>query len=326
MIALSSTDIARLLPMESAISLVAGALKSAANGTATLPLRQAMDVGAGNRLGIMPGALQDPPLFGAKLISLFPENPASGYSSHLGLMVLFEADHGTPVAILDAALLTAIRTAAASAVATDALARADAQVLAIVGTGEQAAFHIESLRCVRDIRALHLVGRRPERTAEFAAQVAAQHPQLQIETFDTVRDAVAGADIVCTVTSAQDTVLEGDWIGAGTHVNAVGASIPTMREIDAALVRKSRLFVDYRPSALAQAREIIEALESGLIPPEHILGEVGALLEGRVTGRRGAQDITLFRSLGIAAEDIACAHFAVQQARLQGMGTEVPIL
>jgi len=137
---------------------------------------------------------------------------------------------------------------------------------------------------------------------------------------------VAGADIVCPVTSARDTGLEGGGIGGGTRVNAVGASIPAMREIDAALVQKSRLFVDYRPSALAQAREIIEALESDLIPPEHILGEVGALLEGRVTGRRGAQDITLFRSLGIAAEDIVCAHFAVQQARLQGMGTEVPIL
>jgi len=325
MLTLSNADIHALLPMETAIDLVAHAMATTSKGGATLPLRHAMPLDAPNLLGIMPGALTEPACYGTKLISLYPNNPAEGFSSHLGLMVLFEREHGTPMAIMDAGLLTAIRTAAASAVATRTLARPEATVLAIVGTGEQAQFHVNSICAVRPISELRIAGRNQQRAKDFAAKIAEKHSDLQVNAASDVREAVQGADIVCTVTSARDTVLQGDWIEEGTHVNAVGASIPTLREIDEALVVKSALFVDYRPSALAQARDIIEALEVEVISQSHILGEIGEVLDGQVSGRQNAEQITLYRSMGIASQDLICAHYAAEQARIRHLGTTVSI-
>lgn len=325
MLTLSIADIRTLLPMQTAIDLVAGAMITTSDNGATLPLRHAMPLSDKNMLGIMPGALADPPCYGTKLISLFPDNPAHGHSSHLGLMVLFERDHGTPLAIMDAGLLTAIRTAAASAVATRASAREDAQALAITGTGEQAAFHIAAIRAVRHITNLHIAGRTINSAKTFANKIAAQHPDLTIHAAPNVQQAVRDADIVCTGTSAKDTILKGDWIKSGTHINAVGASIPTLREIDQALVVKSALYVDYRPSAFAQARDIIEALVTGAITKTHILGEIGEVLDGRVTGRQDANQITLYRSLGIAAQDLVCAYHVAKQAKASNIGTQVSI-
>ena len=325
MLTLSNADIRALLPMPAAIDLVAKAMVAASAGQATLPLRQAMPLDAPNLLGIMPGAMQEPACYGTKLISLYPDNPAKGYSSHLGLMVLFERDHGTPMAIMDAGLLTGIRTAAASAVATRVLARSQASVLAIVGTGEQAQHHIEAICAVRPIAKVLIAGRTAERGRAFAASMAEKYPQLDIQAAQNIREAVQDADIVCTVTSARDTVLHGDWIRAGTHVNAVGASVPTLREIDENLVVKSGLFVDYRPSALAQARDIIEALENGAITKDHILGEIGEVLNGSVVGRKDAGQVTLYRSMGIAAQDLICAHHVAEQAKTRGLGTSVSI-
>jgi ornithine cyclodeaminase len=325
MLTLSNADIRALLPMTGAIDLVAKAMGVASAGRATLPLRHAMPLDVPNLLGIMPGAMQEPACFGTKLISLYPNNPAKGYSSHLGLMVLFERDHGTPMAIMDAGLLTAIRTAAASAVASRILARADASVLAIIGTGEQAQHHIEAICAVRPIAKVRIAGRTAERGKVFADKMAEKYPQLDIQAAQNIRDAVLDADIVCTVTSARDTVLCGDWIRQGTHVNAVGASVPSLREIDENLLVKSGLFVDYRPSALAQARDIIEALANGVITKDHILGEIGEVLNGSVTGRKDAEQVTLYRSMGIAAQDLVCAYHVAEQAKIRGLGISVSI-
>lgn len=326
MLTLSTDEIKTLLPVPKAIELVEQAMIASSKGEATLPLRHAMPLDAPNMLGLMPGALQNPPCYGAKLISLYPENPAKGHSSHLGLMVLFEREFGQPTAIMNAGLLTAIRTAAASAVATRALARPEASVLAMIGTGEQAAFHIEAMLAVRPITELRLSGRNPAKAADFADKIRLAHPGLRVIVAKDVPTAVHEADVVCTVTSSRKTVLEGAWVTVGTHVNAVGASVPTMREIDEAMVIRSSLFVDYRPSALAQARDIIQALGSGAITEQHILGEIGEVLDSRLQGRRGAQDITLYRSLGIAAQDLICAHFVVEAAKAQGLGQTVSIL
>jgi len=325
MIVLSSKDVSDILTPDIAKELVAKALVAASQGAANLPLRTAIDVGGNNRLGIMPGALPDAGCFGVKLISLFPDNPSKGFSSHSGIMVAFESEHGQPTAIMDAGILTAIRTSAASAVATDLLARRDAASLLIVGTGEQAEFHLAAMLSVRAIKLVRIVGRSMERGEKFVSAMRHRYPELDISACQNVRDAAKGADLICTVTSSQDTVLQGDWVGSGSHVNAVGASIPTMREIDEDLIAKSSLFVDYRPSAFAQAGDIIKALESGRITKSHIIGEIGEVLTNRASGRRHDDEITLFRSLGIAAQDLICANYAFETAMRREIGTRVSV-
>lgn len=325
MITLAKSDVASLLNMTVAIDLVEKAMISTVNGAAVLPLRHAMDVGAPNLLGVMSGALSQPPCYGTKLISLFPDNPAKGFSSHLGLMVLFERENGTPTALMDAGILTAIRTAAASAVATRALARKDATTLTIIGTGEQAWHHIESMLAVRDITDLRIVSRTPQSAQKFAQKAGAAYPGLSITCPSNVKEAVRGADIICTVTSAKDTVLQGAWVEKGCHVNAVGASIPTLREIDQDMITRARLFVDYRPSALSQAGDIIASIKAGVIDETHILGEIGEVLEGAIKGRDSQNEITLYRSMGIAAQDLICAHYVMEQSKLRGLGTQISI-
>lgn len=324
MIILNKDEVAKLLPMRTAIDLVKEAMIETSKGRATLPLRQAMPLGEVNKLGIMPGAMESPDCFGVKLISLYPDNPASGRSSHLGLMVLFEKEFGTPIAIMDAGVITAIRTAAASAVATRVLSGEKAQVLAVIGTGEQAEYHVQSMLAVRDINELRIVGRNVVRATELVDRIKGTY-DLTIQVGANVQEAVDGADIVCTVTSARDTVLRGEWVQAGSHINAVGASVPSMREIDENLLVKSSLFVDYRPSAFAQAGDIIRAIESGAITDSHIIGEIGEVLSGNVRGRKNAEEITLYRSLGIAAQDLICAHYVMTQAKAGGIGVSASI-
>lgn len=321
MIVLSERDIAALLPIEDAIEVVARAMIGVSKGTANLPLRSIMDVGGANHMGIMPGSIGDPPCYGVKLVSLFPGNPASGYSSHQGAVVLFEVEHGSAVAMMNAGLLTAIRTAAASAVATRVLARDDATTLAIVGAGEQARHHLDAMVAVRPLSEVRIAARRRQAAETFATEAGRRHPGLLFKTGTDVAAAVAGADIVCTVTAASEPVLCGEWIAPGTHLNVVGASIPSKREIDEETVARSSIFVDYRPSTFAQAGEIIGAIESERITRDHVLAEIGEVLSGERTGRGTQGEITLYRSLGIAAQDLACAAHCLEAARSAGAGT-----
>lgn len=325
MIVLSSADVVALLPIETAIEVVAGAMVAVSAGKANLPLRSLVDVGGANRLGIMPGALAEPACYGVKLLSLFPDNPADGYSSHEGAMVLFEARHGMVSAMVNAGPLTAIRTAAASAVATRTLARPDASVLAIVGTGEQADHHIDAMLAVRPVRELRIAGRTDAKADALARKAATRHPQVKISTGTDIRAAVEGADIVCTVTAADEPILSGEWIAAGTHLNVVGSSIPSKREIDEEMVARAAVFVDYRPSTFAQAGEVIRAIESGRIGREHVRAEIGEVLAGTAAGRAGPDEITLYRSLGIAAQDLACAVYCVEQAKARRLGVVAPL-
>jgi ornithine cyclodeaminase len=297
--------------MVKAIELVAEAMAAVSNGNAKLPLRTAMDIDGVNKLGIMPGVLGE--VYGVKLISLFPGNPAKGLSSHIGAMVLFDPETGAPSAMVDADALTAIRTAAASAVATRALAREDAETLAIIGTGEQALSHIEAICAVRGICTVRVAGRSLERAESFVLRAQSAFPALRFIAGENAEAAVEAADIICTVTSSSTPVLEGAWVGVGAHINAVGASVPSMQEIDEAVLQKARVFTDYRPSALAQAREIMVAIAAGRMEETDILAEIGEVLARGVQGRTGADDITLYRSLGIAAQDLICADFVRQQ-------------
>lgn len=317
-------QVVELLPMAECIEVVESAMRAAAARDALMPLRAKMDLpGEGKLLGWMPGYLAEPPVFGIKIIGYCAGNFAAGLHSHHGVVVLFETEHGRPFAVVDAAEITAIRTAAASAVATRALAREDASTLAILGYGAQGRRHLEAMLCVRPFAEVRIWGRHPDRARAFAEELGAEHA-VRIEPVATAREAVAGAHVICTVTGSPVPIVLGEWLEPGQHVNAVGTSFPGIRELDGPAVARSRLFVDLREGAVAQAGEYQMALAEGAIGPDHILGEIGDVALGRVPGRISDADVTLYKSLGLVVQDLAAAHHVVVKAREQGVGTAVP--
>jgi ornithine cyclodeaminase len=304
---------------------MAGALAALARGEALQPLRTAHWVPDRRGLVVaMPGGLfaGGDDVLGVKVLTVFPGNAAHGEESHQGAVLLFEAERGRPLAFLDASSITAIRTAAVSALATRLLAREEAADLAILGTGVQARTHLAALREVRPLRRVRVWSRDPANARRFAAAESARHG-LAVEPAASAREAVAGAEIICTVSAAVEPILHGDWIAPGAHVNAVGACTPNARELDTAAVVRSRLFVDRRESALHEPGEILTPLREGAIGEDHILGEIGELLIGKVVGRRDARDVTLFESLGVTVEDLAAARHVYRQALERGRGVSL---
>ncbi|WP_454716098.1 ornithine cyclodeaminase family protein [Caulobacter segnis] len=286
------------LTVGAAIPVVREAMIALSSDRVRQLLRSFIAVGEGKTFAIMPAALLDAEVFGAKLVSVFADG--QGRKAHEGVVVLFDGVGGAPVCVADAGEVTAIRTAAASAVATDALARPDAHRLAILGTGRQAAAHIEAIGKVRDLKSVTVWGRDLDRTRAFAAEHS-------VEAAPDVESAVAGADIVCTVSTAVDPILNGAWLAPGTHINVVGSSGPMAAEIDAELVRASRFVVDHREHVLVHGGEFLRAKAQGLVGDGHIAGEIGEVLAGRVEGRQSADQITVYKSLGHAAQDLAVA-------------------
>ena len=317
---LRSADVHALLPMAECIDLMHRTMRAVSEGRVVLPLRSVMVMpGDLGMLGNMPGYLAEPECFGVKLVSLIPRNKPPQYSSHLGLVLLFEVEHGQPVALLDAAEITAIRTAAVSGLATRLLARPDASSLAILGAGEQASSHLAAMLTVRKLKQIRIWARDRDKAAAFARSEGAKHG-IAIEIADTVKDAVTQADIICTVTKAREPILLGEWIEPGTHLNVVGSSVATTAEIDTPAVVKSRFFVDYRSSTITEGGEYLRALRTGAITPEHILAEIGEVANGSKPGRTSPSEVTLYKSLGIAPEDLASAHYVLQKARERGIG------
>jgi ornithine cyclodeaminase/alanine dehydrogenase-like protein (mu-crystallin family) len=294
------------------IPLVRQAMIALSAGETRQLLRSIIPLTDGHLFGIMPGALGTDKAFGAKLLSIFPENAAMGRQSHQGVIVLFEPETGTPVCIVHAGEVTAIRTAAASAVATDALARKDAKHLAILGTGEQAATHARAIRKVRAIEFITLWGRTPERAQAFATNMHAEL-KLPITVAATVQQAVAKADIICTVTAAAEPILKSEWVQPGTHINVVGSSHAGPAEIDDALVARARFFADSRQGVLQQGAEFLRAKQAGLIDDGHIVAEIGEVLAGKVQGRRSEDEVTIYKSLGHIVQDLASAWWLYSQ-------------
>ena len=288
------------------IPLVRQAMIALSRGETRQHLRSIIPLAEGRMFGIMPGALGERGLFGAKLISVYPENFALGRPSHQGVIVLFEPESGAVVCVVDAGEVTAIRTAAASAVATDAMARPDARRLAILGYGEQALTHARALCCVRALDAIHIWGRSWERATDFALRLEAEL-NIKVEAHATVREAVAEADIICTVTQAAEPILLRAWVRPGTHLNLVGSSHAGPVEVDNALVADSWFIADYREGVLAQGAEFLRAKAAGLVTDDHVRGEIGQVLDGRVEGRAGPDQITVYKSLGHVVQDLAAA-------------------
>lgn len=312
-----------ILTLSLVLETTEAALRKTSNGVARQQIRRTLDLpgAAGSCLSLMYAALDDRPLFGAKVLSVFPDNFAHGLASHRGGVFLFDKEHGRPVALIDGGELTAWRTAAASAVATRALARAESSTLTVFGYGEQAGRHVAAIADVRPIRAIHVWGRDFAKAQRFAEEQSALG--LHAEAHRDPREAVREADIICTTTSSEKPVLYGEWLPRGVHVNAVGASVASCRELDLECVRRALIWVDYLPMALTAAGELIEAIESGMIGVDYIRGEVGDVLAGAKLGRADDGDITLFRSLGVPAQDIELANLVYTRARDAGLGTSV---
>jgi ornithine cyclodeaminase len=261
---------------------------------------------------------------GAKVITVFPGNDATPLDSHLGVVLLFEADMGQLLAIIDASSVTAIRTAAVSGVATKLLARPEAGDLAILGAGVQAMTHLDAMRTVRTIRRVRVWSRTAERRQRFAEK-ARQKLGMNVELAESVESCVVDADIICTVTSSREPVLKGAWVAKGAHINAVGSALPTARELDSTAVACSRVYVDRRESALAEAGDILIPMSEGAFTADHIRGELGGLLLGADTGRESPDDVTLFKSLGLSIEDIAAARHIYEKGVVLGTGVFVTL-
>ncbi len=322
---INQSEVLELLPMTECLDVMAEALKTLALGDAILPLRPVLwlpeKIGA---LGMMPGYLGNIATMGLKVVSVFAGNHGTEFDSHQGAVLIFETKHGQLLAIVDASEITAIRTAGVSGVATRLLAREDAHNLAILGSGVQARSHLAAMLVARPIRQVRIWSRNADHARKFATSVAKQYG-IPVEAMSSVEQAVNKADLICTTTAAPQPILLGEWIAPGAHINAVGSSVAFTRELDTAAVVKSRLFVDRRESTLNEAGDFLMPKQEGAISDDHILGEIGEVLLGKRVGRGSPDEITLFKSLGLAVEDIAAAHYIYQQALEKGRGLSVEL-
>lgn len=319
---LNAQDIERLLPMDRCIEVMADALSSLAKGEAHQPLRMIIrPPQASGTMGLMPAQIGgERPAYGLKAICLFPGNASRGKDIHQGAVLLFDNDTGDLLAAMNASAITAIRTAAVSGLATRLLAREDARVLAILGVGVQARSHLAAMACVRSLAQVRVVSRTHEKARLFAEEMQQQFP-FPIESCQSPESAVRGADLVVTATTASEPVLRREWIQSGAHINAIGSSLPSVREVDSPTMAACSLFVDRRESALNEAGDYLLAVRDGAIGPEHIRAEIGEVLLRTKPGRTSADEITLFKSLGLAVEDVAAARYLYGRAKAEGAGT-----
>jgi ornithine cyclodeaminase/alanine dehydrogenase-like protein (mu-crystallin family) len=299
-------EIRRRLSYDLCIPVVRDAMIAFSKGETKQLLRSIIPLSEGRLFGVMPGAMGAHAPFGAKLISVFHDNFEKGVPSHQGVVVLYDPESGAPVCVLEAGEITAIRTAAASAVATDALARNNASRLALLGYGEQAATHARAIRKVRKLESVTVWGRSPDRAEAFAARMQAELG-LPFATAPSAEAAVRDADIICTLTAASEPILHGAWVAPGAHVNIVGSSYAGPSEVDNELVVRARLIADSREGVLKQGAEFLRAKHAGLITDDHIVAEIGQVLAGDIPGRRNDTEITAYKSLGHIVQDLASA-------------------
>ena len=323
---ITRSQVERLLPVADCVDVMRCAMIATSARRVSLPIRQFLAIpGVPGKLAIMPGMMDDPACFGIKLVCKYDRPYGDPLGSHVGMVMLFDSAKGVPLAMIEGSSLTAIRTSAASALATDVLARKDATQLAIIGTGEQAWRHVHAMRAVRDIAHVTVWGRNPVRAASFVETIA-RATDLPVIAAPSAAEAIAGADIVCTATSAKTPVLAGSALEPGMHVNLVGSAIPATAEVDAEAVRRSRFFVDYREAAMAAAGELLQAIEGGVVGSDHVVGEIGEVLLGQAEGRQTEHDVTLYKSLGVASQDLAAAYAIWEKAEREDVGQNFELL
>lgn len=322
MLVLTRRDVERLLRMPACIALMRETLAARAHGKTLQPPRAAIRPDGTGTMLTMPAWVADPTALGVKVVSVFPGNHHLGLDSHQGAVLALDPGTGQVLAILEAGAVTAIRTAAVSAVATDLLANPDAGDLALLGAGAEARTHLAAMAAVRPLRRVRVWSRSAERAHAFAQSVVA--PGVPpIEVMPSAEAAVRGASIICTVTASSTPVLSGAWIARGAHINAVGAHTPDTRELDTDAVTAARIYVDARESALAEAGDLLIPIAEGRLRPADIHAELGEVLTGARTGRGASDEVTLFKSLGLGIEDVAAARHVVAEARRLSIGQEI---
>jgi len=322
---LNRRDIEFLLTMPKCIELMESALVSLSRGEVILPLRPVLRVpDSPNVFALMPAYSKALKAIGTKLITVYPGNHGTALDSHQGAVLLFDGENGSLLAMMDAASITAIRTAAVSGVATRLLARTNATTLAILGAGVQARTHIDAMLAVRPFTKVLVWSRTPDHARAVAEDARRRHG-VEARAAESAASAVSPADVACTVTAAREPVLRGEWLRSGTHINAGGASTPTARELDTEAVKRARIFVDRRESALNEAGDLLIPIQEGAITAEAIVADIGERLADGGTARRNEAEITLFKSLGLDVEDLACAHYLHGRATADGRGTWVEL-
>jgi ornithine cyclodeaminase len=311
--------VSRLLTYEVCIPVVAAAMRALSSGVTRQLPRTIIPLAGGDAFGLMPGALAPDGYFGAKLIGVMADPDRPGRSRHRGVVALFEPGSGRPVCVADAEEITRIRTAAASAAATDVLTAPGAARLAILGCGVQAIAHAEAIAAIRPLAEIRIWGRSLERATAAAAALKAKLG-VAAQPFDDVRAAIADAEIICTTTAARDPILFGETVPDGAHVNLVGSSAAHAAEADSELVRRSRFFVESRES-LDKYGELQRASAAGLIGDNHVAGEIGEVMLGIRPGRTSASDVTVYKSVGHAVQDLAAAAYLFERLRGEGDDT-----
>lgn len=325
MLVISDLHVKELLSTEHCMDAVRDCLKAVSNGDSIQPMRQMFRLpNVAGILGWMPGCVEQAgdSALGVKLMSVVPA--AEQRMVHNGIVVLFDEPSGRVLAIVEAGSLTAIRTPAASAVATDLLARPDAKCLALLGTGHQAQGHLHSLTRVRDFDQVKVWSPSAANAKAFAAQAASRYG-IPATAYNTVQETVAAADVICTATAAPEPILKFEWVAPGAHINAIGSSVPSTAEIDSATVAQTRFFVDHRETVKAQGGEFRRALEEGVIAEDHIRAEIGEILLGKHPGRCSDREITLYKSVGIVAYDLAAAQAVYRAAKATGLRVDVEL-
>ena len=322
---LPERDVAGLLTMDHLIEAMERALRAFSSGQVVQPARTIVPVGSGHEfLAVMTAYVRQPAALGAKLVTIFSQNASLDLPTHLATVLLFSPETGALLAVLDGRYITEARTAAVSAVSATLLARDDAAILAIIGSGAQARSHLVALDRVFELSEVRVWSPTADHQAAFIEEMETT-TKAKLVGVDSAEQAVHSADLVVLATSSSSPVIQSEWIKAGTHVISIGAFRPDQREMDPALVQRGRLFVDSRAAALAGSGDIVMGIEEGLFTASHIVGELGELLDGRMEGRRSPRDVTIFKSLGLAVEDVVAADLAYRRAVAQETGQELEL-
>jgi len=314
------------LTMPICIEAMRAAMISVSNGDTTLPIRQYMPIpNVKGKMALMPGTIGEPHCYGIKLVCKYEREHDSPYGTHVGMVLVFDSEKGLPLAMIEGASLTGIRTAAASALATDLMARPVCDTLTILGNGEQARRHIHAMLAVRDPKRIIIWGRDHKR-AQDVAKIMSDVTGKSILAVENTQEAVEVADVICTTTAAKTPILKGDWVKPGTHINLVGAAIASSAEADQDLVTRSRFVTDYRPAAMAAAGEFLNAIQARAITEAHLIAEIGEIAAGKIPGRTSDKEITVYKSLGVAAQDLAAGYYLYEQALEKGFGQDINMM
>ena len=321
---LGEKDVRAVLSMDDLIAAMETALDQFSAGRVRQPLRSIVEVGAHGFYGVMPAYMAAPAALGTKLVTVYHGNAALGLPSHLATIVLQDPETGALQAVMDGRYITEARTAAVSAVSARHLARADAATMAIIGSGVQARSHLEAYAEVRRLEEVRVWSPRPASRERFVSEMAG-HTPARLRATDTAEQAVRGADLIVLVTSSPTPVIDNAWVANGAHVVSVGACFPTQREMDPALVARGRFYVDSRAAAAVESGDFVMGVRDGFFTDSHIAGEVGDVVLGRAAGRSSAAEVTVFKSLGLAVEDVVAADLVLSRAVEQGAGAELTL-